>query len=176
MKVTPLYHRALLGISSPYSSGLDPLIEVCKALRGSYKVVGVSSIYLCSQEEQMISAGRRTEFIEKTSNMELCFSLVLETAEGLDNFERKLESILSGPQKQLTGFGWRLLAFDNLAEFSGRRQLPHPDLHGKTQFLITSQEVWPDYFHKVLNQTLSQISGQAAFRGEFFAQGKNLLS
>lgn len=55
--------------------------------------------------------------------------------------------------------------------------LPHPEFHRRPELLLPVCELFPDYRHPVLHQTLGELS--RAFDGkkwgEFFAQGKSLL-
>ncbi len=70
-----------------------------------------------------------------------------------------------------------LLTFDDEAHLTPNLTLPHPELLFRPDFLIPSAELWPEYLHPVVEQTLFDLARNLKVNpwGEFHCSGKSLL-
>ncbi len=55
--------------------------------------------------------------------------------------------------------------------------LPHPEMHLRPDLIVPALEVWPEYKHPVLKESLRVLAQKLSTKnwGEFFAQGNPLL-
>ncbi len=52
--------------------------------------------------------------------------------------------------------------------------IPHPELHRHAELLVPSLDVWPSYFHPVLEKKLSDLPKVKDLNAEFYCQGKEI--
>lgn len=170
---TQPHFLCLISLETHSSKCFDVFKSYIKQLGQHVEVVEVSSIYRLEANTHWMrekAAGREHEDL-------YCVGLKLATQIPARLFNRLLIDIAkkSLSEDQLDPVIPTLLAYDDLIEMSPDLTLPHPELHLQAKFLIPALDIWPEYFHGVLESTLSHLSQGRQLRGQFFAQGKSLL-
>jgi 7,8-dihydro-6-hydroxymethylpterin-pyrophosphokinase len=159
----------LISISTDLMAGPARLRVLVEALTEIGDVARVSSIY-----KQFRSHGTAD------LNFNLVMVLKVNTNHGFEEIFALLQSL---EQSKPAGFGSQpevlsLLAYNQEIRMVPGQNLPHPYLHMDPLTLRCAAEVWGDYTHPVLGQTLQELVrfSDPLTQAEFFAQGRSLFS
>lgn len=157
--------------------GTEHLKKVLTNLSTKFEIVGVSSVYKVDRRAESF-AGLRD--IKKAERLE-ALTMVLraktslgahETLAALVETERALQHELLKRTVSLN-----LMIYNSEIIMLPELAVPHPEMHLRPEEIVPAVELWPEYVHPVLNQTLAELSQQFSHErwGEFFTQGQPLL-
>lgn len=169
--------KVVIGAKAFSSEGLELLRQALRALADHVEVEAVSSVY------RVTGASERTDHIHDLRSFAVFDGMVLavigrcalapaELGERLRQIEGKYrsEALRRSVNLDLFFFGTQTLMTPLLT-------LPNPEFHLKAENVLPVAEIFPDFVHPVLHQTVRSLgrahSGQPW--GEFVAQGKAML-
>jgi 7,8-dihydro-6-hydroxymethylpterin-pyrophosphokinase len=150
-------HHALFYLSSPTPQGTAALAKILSQAARDTRIHSVSSVY-----KQY--AGERADDL----NSKLICVLRVETD--------LTPSLLYQAISSYPG-AWTLLVFDQIVALTPNLPIPHPALFEDPAVLRCASEVWGDYEHPILGQSLNELvrSVHSFENVEFFAQGRSVL-
>ena len=159
-------HQAMFLLTTDLSSGSQRLRALLAERLQAEKIVATSSIYKRQADDSRLELSSDLLVVLKVETE-------LDPNEIFENFYRHKQEANENNQDQLI-----LLAYEKMVRMAPGQNLPHPLLHADDLTLRCAAEVWGDYEHPVLGQTLQQLvrSRQDLPVAEFFAQGKSLFS
>lgn len=177
MELNEQAHQTMISMRVNSSGGIELMKTVLQRFKEVGTVKAVSSLYkvwAIVQSPQTVHDIRRIEkyeglavvfILETTIEPNLLLSKIIEI-EGVFRSERI--------QKKLS---LNLVIYDDFSFMTPALTLPHPIMHQKPEILLLSAELWPDYIHPVLKQSLAKLTRnfQGQNWGQFHAQGKVLL-
>ena len=97
---------------------------------------------------------------------------------GLTEFDEKTlmkklnEIIDSSPRRIKNEIKIYLLVYENITTISPSLTLPFPDFHIRPELIVPASDIWGEYVHPILDQTLNRISKQYQLEswGDFYSQ------
>ncbi len=171
------HHVALVSVKvhSPQASSL--MRQVFKESFKQDEVLQISSVYKVFEETA------RPSHIHDLKTYATTYGLCLVAKVSIIRGPQELVDDLQGLQEAWTdpstrrGVSLNLLVFEDQVSMTPHLTLPHPELHLKAHLLIPSAEIWGQYQHPIIGQSLSELSQWWANKtwGEFHAPGKSLL-
>lgn len=167
----------LISMKTFASRGPDRLQEALQKLKHHMEVRQLSSVFKVSRKAESYMSLAREEgeetlegfsavvsgrFTGRTADLAFLLSQVED--EGSDQVSRRALSL-------------NLLAVDSEILNIPQLTLPHPEFHLRPEELIPACELWPDYQHPILKESLRQIAQGLPDTpwGEFHCQGQSLL-
>jgi 7,8-dihydro-6-hydroxymethylpterin-pyrophosphokinase len=164
---------ALISLETHSSKCIEVFKSFLSVLNKHVELVDVSSVYQLVPETHWLQSkppGDRHEDL-------FCVALKVTTNISPRLFQALMDEIASKEIKENQQDPLRptLLTYGDRVEMEPKLTLPHPELHTNAKFLIPVLDIWPEYFHGILETTLSGLSKGRQLKGEFFAQGKSLL-
>jgi deoxyguanosine kinase len=157
-------HSVLISVKATMSQGVRPLKDSLKQIQGAFVILKSSSVYKVNEFEMgegfVIVVKAQTELTPQESSRELA------------RVERWLQSDVLKKAVSIS-----LLSYDDETHVTPELSLPNPEMHMRPEEVVPAAEVWPDYRHPVLNETLAELAQRHAKNqwGEFFSQGQPLL-
>lgn len=170
-------HTALISVRVFSVIGIDIIKKCLNEIGVRANIEDVSSIF---QVEKVVHENKH---IHDLRSREYFFGLCLVIKVETELVARDLLSYLQKVEKQIVDVSrnkviyLRLLTYDDQTIMVPSLTLPHPDFHLLAEDLIPAAEIWGDYVHPVLKQTLSSLVKKLKNTdfGSFYAQGKSLL-
>ncbi len=159
--MTNQLHEALLGFSVKPTFEKNLMNQLVEDSLLVKKRSRISSLYRGKEGDIYFVA----KVLTGTPLEELVTQVGLFYESHIDNTEVNLKQAL-------------VLAFDDCTRMTRELTIPHPDLVGKAEFLRCASEVWAEYYHPVLSQSLLEITiEQKNFDSEivFVCQSKNVV-
>jgi hypothetical protein len=155
-------HEALVMVSSEFAHGQNLIRKIVAEIRSLCQVTQVSCVYK-----------RKLQDSFSVYQTELVAVLRVKTPMESPNYFQTLCGIMDKNR----GTKVVLLCFDQVAQMSPELTLPNPQLARDTVVLRCASEVWGDFKHPILGQTLNHLvhSSNSNEIVEFFSQGTNLF-
>jgi hypothetical protein len=155
-------HQALVLVSSDLAQGQNLIRKIVAEIRSICEVVGVSCVYKRKLQDSL-----------SVYQTELMAVLRTDTSMDKDHFFETLCGIMAKNR----GTKILLLSFDSTAQMLPELTLPHPQLARDSVVLRCASEVWGDFEHPILGQTLNQLVhlNNSNELVEFFSQGTSLF-
>ncbi len=163
--IPPLNH-CLLGYGQDTVLGTQAIRKALEEIRKDFPIERMSSVY-------------KRYFFERNEDLNSELIFVFKTVTDLDpeRLVEKLQFLMnlggtSGTKAELV-----LLSYDQLVMLTPRIPLPHPRLAQDPAILRCASEVWGDFNHPVLDQTLNEVvkSMHSFEHIEFFSRGETFL-
>ncbi len=170
-------HKCLISVMVFSRDGEKILKEICKQFKSDFDLIKCSDVYLVkgkhSKSETLHDIVTEDSYIGLS--MSFAARTVLEPELAL-KFLENIELLFKNPAQKRT-VSLNLLAFDDNTKMTPRLVLPHPSLHLQPELLVPAADVWPEYYHPVLKQSLiGLLKGvQTVGWGEFYAPAKSVL-
>jgi len=146
-------------------------------IAAKFHIDKVSSVYKVSRKAESLGGLRDIKKEESLDGLSLVVKIAADTSaqstlNRLSDIERKLQKEVLSKSVSLN-----LLDYDQQVVMLPTLSLPHPEFHLRPEEVVSAVELWPDYIHPVLNQTLLELSRKFVDQswGEFFTQGSKLL-
>ncbi len=157
-------HKALGMVETHINAQMDALGSAYVGLRERFNVPKISSVFLCYAEPEKST----------NTNGHLAVAMVVLTELDPSKMHAELAAIEAQHPRSLK---LHLMAFDDVTLMTPGLTLPHPELHVTPQWLVPCVEVWGQYVHPVLGQSLGELSAAEDWGnwGQFFAQGESLV-
>lgn len=158
--------NALAAVSIDFVEGQRGLRAIIRRFQENSSVLKVSSVYKHYKSSR-----------KENLNSELWVALKLETELSPEKLLKEFENI----EKEINSSKVRaeiyLVAYEKEISMIPSLNLPHPRLHNFPLLRICAAEVWEEYQHPILKESLSQLAkdGLDSSTSEFLAQGKTLL-
>ena len=170
-------NSVLISLKTFSGQGTSAIRETLTRLSEDFSIGAISSVYKVNRVAESLEGLRD---IRKEERME-GLALVLRATTRLEP-TRALEKMLaveSSMQKEVLKrtVSMNLLTYANEIVMLPGLVLPHPEMHLRPEEIVPAVEVWPDYVHPVLKETLLKLSRRFASEewGEFLTQGSRLL-
>lgn len=172
------FHQALIGVRAYSNDGIGIFKKTLKSLVDQgIELLAVSSVYKIQRDLN------ETKNIHNIRNQRSFEGLSVAVKVSTRRIPEELLNILMQLEKKLKNevlhrsVSINLLIFGDYTLMTPRLTLPHPEFHCRPEDLIPAAEIWGDYKHPVLKQSLMSLArslGQEEW-GEFFAQSKSVL-
>lgn len=165
-------HKLLIGVDAYGVRDILQLKPCVGAIGKDFEILALSSLY-SDREQDKEKLGLR--FMGQNIRMAIscasdlgpkeCLSLLKSFEKNLNETHKKEEYL------------FYLLAYDKLSSMLPSVCLPHPELHLADLWLSPAAELWPDYLHPILDQSLSDMARASLsnMQSQFIAQSKCLL-
>ncbi|NQY99110.1 MAG: 2-amino-4-hydroxy-6-hydroxymethyldihydropteridine diphosphokinase [Bdellovibrionales bacterium] len=170
-------HLALVGLKSFSNDGIALMRKVFQSIDEECEVISISSVYRIEGE---LRSPKHVHDLKRVSSFDgLSVVAKVETSmepgqllEWLQKVGLDLETM--GEHRSLS---LNLLSYDDITVMTSSLTLPHPEFHLKPESLFPAVEIWPEYLHPVLKESLNSLTKRFANLrwGEFHSQGKTLL-
>lgn len=171
---TVYYGRPSLGmgkngiilISTEFVSGINRIREMLSELQSLGELTSVSTLYKKFRS-------LRAEDLNSNITLVTRWNLLKSPEETFETLERLRASINWKHGDEIT-----LLGIDGEVRLVPGENLPNPNLHGDSLVLRCAAEVYGEYFHPVLGQTLSElvVCSDPVHLAEFFSQGRSIFN
>ena len=173
----PASHSVLIGVKAYSASGMDLLKKVFALLKTHVEVAQLSSIYKVRgkiSNSKGIHDLRSQESFSGLSVVVKAFTSL--EPPGLLSVFQKIEDDLRSEVLHRS-VSVNLLIFEGLTLMTPGLTLPHPEFHLQPEVLVPAAEVWGDYHHPILKDSIFSLSKRYSDEnwGEFYTQGKSLL-
>lgn len=170
-------HRSLVALKVFSSEGSQLMKAIVKDLGEKCEVLISSSVYKIAGESENPRHIHELRGFEAYDG--LAAVLVVTSTEGpreLLSFLKEIEVKYRSEMLRRSA-SIKLLVFDDFTCMTPDLTLPHPELHVQPEALILAAEVWGEYVHPVLGQSLYSLTRRFNDKqwGRFQAQGKTLL-
>lgn len=166
--IPPKQNVALIYFSVDLVAGIDFVRKLATNLAPKARVEAVSSIY-----KRFLNTRR------EDLNSELCVVVKVSTLLPFNELGAYLDSqqVERGVNGSSVNAHASLLSFNNQVLLTPKRPLPHPQLHSDMLTMRCAAEIYGNYEHPVLGQTLNELvkSNETPESIEFFSQGRSLL-
>tara|TARA_B100001248_G_scaffold262665_1_gene260562 strand:- start:10286 stop:10801 length:516 start_codon:yes stop_codon:yes gene_type:complete len=145
---------AIVSVLHTNAKDLKALSDMLLHLKDIANIEKVSSVYELTHADTPEQVQHLSPIGQALS---LCFLLSFEGAsmelnEKLKELEKQSNQGLDGSSIYV-----QLLAFENEISMLPSLSLPDPSLHTDGKYLKPASEIYPNYLHPVLDQTLSEI-------------------
>lgn len=155
-------HFALVGLQSDLTRGERLVRQIIKEYESRFEVHGVSCVYK-----------RNSENVNKTVYSELVCVIKISTTVEVEELRSAINSI----NIEFAGSEGTLLSLDRMVQMLPTLTLPNPKLANDPTILRCASEIWGEYEHPILGQTLNELitSDLSYQKVEFYLQGSKLL-
>jgi 2-amino-4-hydroxy-6-hydroxymethyldihydropteridine diphosphokinase len=167
----------LISLKTFSSKGTGSMRKTLSELSEAFNIEKVSSVYKVDRPAESLVGLRDIRKEERLdgyamvlrANTKLSPKAVLEK---LLNIETQLQQEVLKRTVSLN-----LLIFENEIIMLPGLSVPHPEMHLRPEEIVPAVEVWGEFVHPVLKETLSDLSRRFVTQewGEFFEQGTPLL-
>ena len=161
--------HAIIYISIDLVSGLTKMKNIVNELRSIGELRASSTVYKKFRS-------RRAEDLNASIVMATRWSLRASEAEVFEEIARIMDYHLS--QNSWSGnLEIMFLAATNTVRLVPEENLPHPQLHMDSLILRCAAEVYGEYHHPILDQTLAELvlCSDPVRDAEFFDQGREIV-
>lgn len=170
-------HAALVGLKAFSNDGIKICKQVIKTISNHFQVSKVSSVYKVQRQQKHPLHNHDLRRIIEFEGLSLAFQILtekssVEVCRLIGEIEKKHCSEVLHKSVQLT-----LIVYENETYMTKKLTLPNPTFHDQPEILFPAAEIWGEYRHPVLQQTLHTLTRKFANQrwGEFFEQGKTVL-
>lgn len=167
----------LISLKTFSGKGTDVMRGALQRLQKEFQVSQVSSVYKVDRPAESLAGIRN---IRKEEHLDGLAVVVMaktvkspqDTLEVLNEIERDLQK-----EALRRTISFNLLVYGNEIVMLPGLSLPHPEMHLRPEEIVLAVEVWGDYVHPVLKESLAKLSRRFANEtwGEFYTQGRPLL-
>ena len=170
-------HVALISIKSFSNDGISLLKKVTQDLSQRMDFNRLSSVYKIEGETR---SPQHVHDLKKVSSFDgLSVVAMVETTADAKSLIEDLVAVQARHESlgEHRSVSLNLLSYDDRTIMMADLTLPYPEFHLKPELLFPAVEIWPEYIHPVLNETLKNLTKRFANLrwGEFHSQGKSLL-
>lgn len=169
-------NRCLLAVEVRNTNTTDELSEVCGWIDREFDLLSLSSIYEI-QDTKVNSKGSDKIRLMQAKSLSVAISMEtdLKPHDLLDQFTLKQADF---NQRLLhSSIHLYLLFYNDQVSMLPNLHLPHPKWLERKDWMLATNDVWPNFEHPVLEEPLSLAVRNKKIRAGdyFFAQGKMLL-
>lgn len=154
-------HEALVYISTELMGAKERLNAIIENIKVHSSIVAVSTIY------------RRELDSKFKTDIDFSVEFVLRLRTRLDVSKLKAElDAIEGFRTKV-----QLVTFDQMISMVPQLTLPWPELHLEPLVIRAASEVYPDYVHPVMKESLNELALKQPIHGnkiEFYMQGRSL--
>lgn len=170
-------HKVLIGFKVFTNDGYATLKALISQASEFVTIQRASSIYRFHVETNEPTHIHDLKSLSSTEGM----AVVVKATTSLDpnSLQEQLEQTEESFRGELStrNVSLNLLVYEDMTLMTPDLTLPHPEFHRRAEFIVPASEVWGDYRHPVIEESLFSLtqafSGESW--GEFYAQGKTLL-
>lgn len=156
------------------SRDLQDLVKLTESMDKYFDLLAISSVYELGLEDI-----EEKKYLNYVRGEGLCTMFSIESDYKLADLIDKIYHIKQSANEGMARrkINLELLYFGERTSFVPSSTIPHPEAHKNRQWLIAASELWPNYKHPVLLETLTSLARDQYLEGSdfFFAQGKSLL-
>ena len=170
-------HGVLIELCSYSGEGDQVLRHLAREISKFIEILAISSIYRVKKQETGTMGIHDLRSFEVSSGLMAVIKGTTEKSPEdilllFEQTELKMRSEMMHKSVALS-----LLTYDGATRMTPTLTLPHVNLHMQQATLVMASEVWGDYFHPVLRESLNSLAQQSSATGwgEFYSQGKTLL-
>lgn len=150
--------KSIFSIKCSVSSGTAVLKKVLQILKDDFEIKAASSIYKVFKKTESFSDVR--EIVGEEFFDGYAMAVLIESSASPESLLDKIQNKYVIVSKDLPqrGLSINLLVYEAQVSDRPGLTLPHPELHARPEELIPAAEVWPDYVHPILKESLSVLS------------------
>lgn len=167
--------QALIAVIVYSSDGLNLLKRATQELTGIVDIEKISSVYKIKGSLNRFSHIHDIASIDGFSGITVAIKGIIQVdAKKIIEHAVKIEQKINHKDKTLEIV---VLCVDDLTRMQSDMCLPYPEWHRRVELLVPSSEVWGDYIHPILGESVYSLSQKMSEKkwGSFYAQGKSLL-
>ncbi len=170
-------NTVLISIKTFTHKGTEDLKTVLQVLSPTFRILAVSSVYKVNRRSESLMSLRDIKREEQLEGLSMV--LKAETSSDARGALAKLTAAEQAIQRERLKrtVSLNLLTFNSEVIMLPGLAIPHPEMHLRPEELVPAVELWADYVHPVLNDSLANLSRKFVSEkwGEFFTQGQPLL-
>ncbi|MBT4760235.1 MAG: hypothetical protein HOO06_00935 [Bdellovibrionaceae bacterium] len=168
--------NALITVVSYLTTDQTVLKTVLGYLKDYIDIEKISSVYQVMGKPLNISSVHDIRSTESYRGLCVCLkcSTTLEARELVNKISVILEKSPNRIRKEIKIY---LLAFEAQTKMTQDLSLPFPEWHNRPELIVPAADIWHDYNHPVLNETIGHLAKKYQLDnwGEFFTQGDELV-
>lgn len=175
MILAALEQQALVALIVYSSDGLSLLKTATQALSKHMEAEKMSSVYKIKGSLNRFSHVHDIASVDGFQGITVAVKGFIK--QGPEQFVKDCMNVEEHMNLQDKTLEIVVLCVEDLTRMQSDLCLPYPEWHRRVELLVPSSEVWGDYQHPILGESVYNLSQKMSDKkwGSFFAQGKSLL-